>query len=113
MVHGIFYADDGMIVSRYPGWLQGAIKFLIGIFRRVEIMANVEKSKTMTCHPGDIFAGMPEEAFSWRSKGDGDTYRDSLRRCIPSPECGVGLTSGSMTAHRRLLHGTEPAIDWY
>ena len=40
---GLFHADDGMIGLRYPEWLQGAINVLTKIFRRVGLMANVEK----------------------------------------------------------------------
>ena len=45
---GVFYANEGMIGSWDPEWLQGAINILIGLFIRVGIMANVAKSKTMT-----------------------------------------------------------------
>ena len=75
---GVFYADDGMIGSRDPDLLQGAINVIIGLFRRVKIMANVTKSNTMTCHPGVIHKGMSEEAFSWRIKGEGSTNQDIL-----------------------------------
>ena len=45
---GVFYEDHGMIGLRYPEWIQGVIDVLIGLFRRVCLMANVEKSNTMT-----------------------------------------------------------------
>ena len=108
---GIFYADDGMIGSRDTEWFQGAINVLIWLFRRIRFMANVAKSKTTTWQPGAIHTGMPEEAFSKRRKGELATYRNCMRQHIPCPECGVELTAGSMTAHCRLLHGTEPSID--
>ena len=50
----IFYADDGMIGLREPKWLQWSINVLIGIFRRVSLMANVAKYNTMNCQPGEI-----------------------------------------------------------
>ena len=56
---------------------------------QVILMANVEKYKTMTCHPGVICMEMPAEAFIWKSKGEGVTYQDHLRRCIPFPYFGV------------------------
>ena len=43
-----------MIRSRDPEWLQKAIIFLIGIFRRVGLIANIAKSNNMTCHLGVI-----------------------------------------------------------
>ena len=65
---GVFYADNGIIGSREPEWIQGAINVLIGILKRFGQMTNVAKSRTMTCHLGVIYAGVSEEAFSSRSK---------------------------------------------
>ena len=45
---GVFYADDGMIRSRNPKKFQGAINFLVGIFIRFSLIANLAKSETMT-----------------------------------------------------------------
>ena len=65
---GVFYLDDSMIGSRYSERIQGNINFLIRIFRRVRLKANVERSKTMICQPGKIHGGMSEKYFSRRSK---------------------------------------------
>ena len=46
---GMFYADDSMIRSRDPEWLQGSINFLVLLLRRVDPMANVAKFNTMNC----------------------------------------------------------------
>ena len=54
----VFYVDDVMIRSRELEWLQGANNILIVIFRRVGLMANVEKYKTMNCHMGEICTGI-------------------------------------------------------
>ena len=64
---GVFYEDNGMVGLRDPECLQGAINFLIGLFRRFNLIYNLEKSKTMTCDPGAIFTGVSEESFIWRS----------------------------------------------
>ena len=63
---GVFYEYAGMIILRDPEWIQGSINALIGLFSRVGLMDNVEKSNTMTCHPGAIFTGVSEEVFSHR-----------------------------------------------
>ena len=68
---GVFYADDGIILSRGPEWVQGVINVLIRLFRRFGLISNVEKSKIMTCQPGVICTGMSEEAFSRKSKLEG------------------------------------------
>ena len=66
---GFFYADDGLIGLRDLEQLQGSLNATIGLFCRIGLMANVAKSKTMTCHPGTICSGMPEEAVVQRSTG--------------------------------------------
>ena len=49
---GVFYADDVLFGLRYLEWLQGALNFLIGIFYRVVIMANVAKFRTVIFQTG-------------------------------------------------------------
>ena len=64
MVHGVFYADDGMIGSRGPEWLQGDVNVLIRLFRMVGLVYNVAKSNTMNSQSGAILTGVSEEAFN-------------------------------------------------
>ena len=53
-IMGVFYADYGPVGSRYPELIQVDINVLISLFQRIGLMANVSKSKTMTCQPGII-----------------------------------------------------------
>ena len=76
------------------------------------MMGNVLKSKTKTFHPGDIFTGISEKAFSQSSTKEGENYQERLQQRIPCPECGMELTAGSIKEHHIRLHGTEPEIDW-
>ena len=46
----IFYADDGMVVSSDPAWLQGAFTALVAIFDRVGLVTNVGKTVSMVYH---------------------------------------------------------------
>ena len=47
----IFYANDGMVVSSDPAWLQGAFTSLVAIFDRVGLMTNSGKTVSIVCHP--------------------------------------------------------------
>ena len=47
----IFYADDGMVASTDPDWLQGEFDTLTGIFNRVLLWENVRKMIGMIFHP--------------------------------------------------------------
>ena len=71
----VFYADNGLIESRYPKWLQGGLSVLTGPFLRIGLIENIARSKKMTCHPGAIWLGMSEEAVEQRSSVKVATYR--------------------------------------
>ena len=107
---GLFCADVGMIGLSDTEWLQGDINVHIGLFRRVGLMANIEKSNTMNFQSGGFRMGVSEEAFSCRNKVDGATYPYHLQRHIPCLDCGKELLVWSMTSHHRRLNRMEPEI---
>ena len=39
----LFYADDGMVASLEPRWLQGAFSNLVGMFDRMGLWTNVRR----------------------------------------------------------------------
>ena len=47
--NSIFYVDDGMVASSDPRWLQGDFSTLFGMFDRVGLRTNVEKTVGMVC----------------------------------------------------------------
>ena len=55
---GVLYDNNGMVGSRDSDWLQHDMNVLVGLFRRYGLVANVVKSRTMTCHPGALRAWM-------------------------------------------------------
>ena len=71
----MFYAYFRMVVLRDPEWLQGAINVLIRIFRRVRLMENVVKSKTMTYQPGAIHTGCQRRISVGEEKDKGPLTR--------------------------------------
>ena len=82
-------ADDGMVGSRGPDWLQVALNMCIRLLRRYRLLVNVSKSKAMTFQLSPLLSSMSEEAVEWRCTGRGETYCERLRRRIPFPDCGV------------------------
>ena len=109
---GLFYSDGGVVGLWDPECLQGALNLIIGIFCQYGLVANVMKSKAMTCHTGTLRSGILEEAVGRGFTDRGETYREQLRRRIPCPYCGLKLASGLMTAYRWQMHWTEPEIYW-
>ena len=101
-----------MVQSRNLDWLHHVVNVMVGLFRRYSLSDNVAKSRKMTFQTVALRADMLEEAMALKCTGVGDSYRVRLQRCTPCLECGVDLTAGYMTAHRRHIHGTEPVINF-
>ena len=96
----ILYADDGMVVSSDPAWLQGTFTALVAIFDRVGLMTNVGKTVSMVCHPCQAGAGnRTEEAYGRRLTGEGRSYAERQRERVACRECGDFLAVGSMSSH--------------
>ena len=47
----IFYADDRMVASKYPVWIQSEFVMLTRIFDRVGLRTNIRKIVGMVCRP--------------------------------------------------------------
>ena len=63
----LFYADDGMIASSDPAWLQGVFTALLGLFDTVGLQNNVGKTVSIVCHPCQATAGnRTQEAYGRR-----------------------------------------------
>ena len=54
-----FYADDGLVQSRDPAFLQYAFDILVGLFGRVGLCTNTTKTEAMACVPGRICTASP------------------------------------------------------
>ena len=76
----VFYAENGMVVSSNPAWLQGAFNALVAIFNSVGLLTNVVMMVSMVCHPCCAGAGnRTEEAYSRRVTGVGKSYAERQR----------------------------------
>ena len=71
---GIFYANDGMVGSRYADWLQHLMNVLVGLLRRYGLTANVAKSFTITCQPGALWLVIYAESKALKCMGVVDLY---------------------------------------
>ena len=101
----VFYADDGMVVSLDPTWLQGAFNALVAIFDRVGLLTNVGKTVSIVCHP--CWAGArnrTEEAYGRRLTG-GRSYAKIQRERAACRECGEVLVVESMSSNLMTRHG--------
>ena len=71
----LFYADDGMIASSDPRWLQWAFTVLVGLFDRVGLRTNQQKTVSMTCRPCSTPGNRSETSYSHTMMGAGPTPR--------------------------------------
>ena len=96
----VFYADDGMVVSSEPAWIQGAINSLVAIFYRVGLLTNVGKTVSMVCHPCRAGArNWTEEAYGRRLTEERRSYAERQREKVARRECREVLAVGSMSSH--------------
>ena len=75
----LFYADDGIVDSSDPQWIQGAFNTLVGLFDRVGLRTNFGKNFGMVCHPFQTAWNLMEAAYGRRVMGEGPTYRERLK----------------------------------
>ena len=75
----LVYADDGMLASSDPRWLQWAFTQLVGLFDRVGLKTNCNKTVSMTCRPCSTLANRSEETYGHIMTGDGPTPRERKR----------------------------------
>ena len=102
----MFYADNGMVVSSDPAWLQGAFSSLVAIFDRVGLRNNVGEKVSMACHPCQAGGGNRTEAgYSRRLTEAGKTYTEQQRERVACREGGTVIAAGSMSIHMMTRHG--------
>jgi hypothetical protein len=59
----VFFVDSGLVRSRDPVWLQSALNVLVNLFESIGLRTNPEKTRVITCHPGNIQVSHTEEAY--------------------------------------------------
>ena len=71
----LLYADDGMIASSDPQWLQSTFTQIVGLFDRVGLNTNTSKIVSMTCRPCTAAGNRSEEAYGRLMTGEVPTFR--------------------------------------
>jgi len=105
----LFCADDGMLASRHPAWLQEALTALVALFRHAGIEINVKKTKVMTCHPGFIKTHFSDASHKRRLTGAGPSPQQLKKTAVTCPRCNKKMNKASLSAHMERIHG-EPCV---
>ena len=101
----MFYAEDSMVSSSDPVWLQGAFNALVGLFDRMGLQTNFRNTVSMVCHPCQSAGNLTTAAYGRRITGEGQSYKERLREQVVCKECGELLAVGSLLSHLMTQHG--------
>ena len=108
----LFYADDSMVASSDPHWIQWAFNTLVGLFDRIGLHTNVDKTVSMTCRPFPTAGNQSEVAYERKIMGEGPTYRERKIERVECGDCRKGIAAGSLDAHWMVQHGKAKAERW-
>ena len=108
----LFYADDGMLVSSDPQWLQWAFTQLVSLFDRVGFNTNTGKTVSMTCRPCNTTENWSEELYGRLMAGEGTTFRERKRERVTCGDCGKEVVAGSLDSHRMTQHRKAQEKRW-
>ena len=101
----LFYADDGMVASSDPRWLQWEFNALVSLFKRVGLQTNVGKTVRMVCRLCQAAVNQSEAAYGRKMTGEGPTYREQQKERVECGECRKDMAAGSLASHRMTQHG--------
>ena len=93
----LFYAENGMVASPDPRWLQVDFSTLVCLFGRVGLRNNSGKTVIMVFRPFQAAGMQSEAAYGIRIMGEGPLYRERQRGWIQYKECGDDMASGLLT----------------
>ena len=90
----LFYADNSMVESSKPRWLQWAFDALAGLLERVRLRTNVGKKFSMVFRPYQAAGTQSIAAYGMKMTGEGPTYRERQREWVQCGECGKEMAVG-------------------
>ena len=96
----LFYADDGMIASTDPRWLQWAFTILVGLFDRVGLKTNQRKTVSMACRPCSAAGNRSKKSYKHTMTGKGLSPKKRKRERVTCEDCGQEMTAASLDSHR-------------
>ena len=84
----LFYADDGMVTSSDPCWLQWAFDTLVSLFERVGLRTNAGKTVSTVFCTCQAAGTQSEAAYGRRMTGESPTYREGHKGRVQCGDCG-------------------------
>ena len=75
----LFYVDDGLVASTYPGWLQSPFGMLTGIFNWVGLRKNLCKTVGVVCRPCRAAGVRVDKTYTQQMTGEGRIFKERQR----------------------------------
>ena len=101
-----------MVASSDPRWLQWAFNALVGLFERVGLHTNVGKTVSMKCRPCPAAGNQLEVEYGRKMTGEGPMYRERHKERVECGDCGKGMATRSLEAHRMIQNGKAKEDKW-
>jgi hypothetical protein len=99
-----FFVDDGLVRSRDPIWLQGALNILVILIESIGLKTNPDKMKVIMGVPGNIRVAHTEEAYHMQQYEPVNPTANRHR--VECDICGVSLVVGSLCSHIETQYDT-------
>jgi hypothetical protein len=99
-----FFVDNGLVGSRDSIWLQSAMDIFITLFEGIGLLTNPDKTKVMTCIPGNIQVAHTEAAYHAQQQEPVNPTAKCHR--VECDICGASLAAGSLRSHLETQHDT-------
>ena len=78
----LFYADDGMVASSNPRWLQWVFDALVSLFKQVGLRTNIGKTVNMVYRICQAAGTQSVAAYGRKMTGEGPTYRERQKEQV-------------------------------
>ena len=101
----IFYTDDRRIGGRDHIWVQDALTVSEGMFQKLGLEMNLDKTNALVCTPGYIWREWIEAAYKRRATGEGGTFRERKRARVNCTVCKLTVETSSLKGHTEKNNG--------
>ena len=105
----ILHVDDAYLASRDPEFLQRALNVIVGLFSRVGLKTNAQKTQTMICTPGRICIQLLEDSYA-RLCGGTTLAGEWDSRMVVCCQCNTSMTANSLRQHLAEQHNTYQVV---
>ena len=98
------YTDYDRIAGMYHEGEQDALVVEVGMFCRIGIDTNLEKTNAMVCTHMFIWGKWREVAYKQRATGEGANFRERKKTRLIFTECSETVAPSYLKSHMALIH---------